>query len=220
MTDGVLGRGAELEAAGAAFDHLGSGPMALLIEGSAGIGKTAFWHASIAAALDRGARLLTTRAAEAEARLAFSGLADLLGTLDAEIAELPAPQRRAIDLALLRAEPDETAVDPRAVASGTTAILRRLAAERPLVVAIDDAQWLDSATADALMFAARRLGDAPARSALAIAFVEARQPSRQPRTNRFQPMTTAPSASSSPVCQIQRGSRRREGAAPWNASQR
>ena len=51
-------------------------------------------------------------------------------------------------------------VNPRAVAAGTTAILRRLAAERPLVVAIDDAQWLDSTSADALMFAARRLGDA------------------------------------------------------------
>ena len=69
-------------------------------------------------------------------------------------------QRRALDLALLRAEPDDIPVDPRAVAAGTTTILRRLAAERPLVVAIDDAQWLDSTTADALMFAARRLGDA------------------------------------------------------------
>ena len=122
MTDGVLGRGAELEAAGAAFDHLGSGPMALLIEGPEGIGKTAFWHAAIAQALDQGARLLTTRAAEAEARLAFSGLADLLHGLDDAIAELPTPQRRAIDLALLRAEPDDTPVDPRAVAAGTTTI--------------------------------------------------------------------------------------------------
>ena len=160
MTDGVLGRGEELEAAGTVFDHLDGGPTALIIEGPEGIGKTAFWHASIAIALDRGARLLTTRAAEAEARLAFSGLADLLGDLDDAIADLPTPQRRALDLALLRAEPDDTAVDPRAVAAGTTAILRRLAAERPLVVAIDDAQWLDSTTADALMFAARRLGDA------------------------------------------------------------
>src|SRR5262245_53792809 len=172
MTDGVLGRGAELEAAGAAFDHLGSGPTALLIEGPAGIGKTAFWHASIALALDRGARLLTTRAAEAEARLAFSGLADLLGDLDDLIADLPAPQRRAIDLALLRAEPDDTTVDPRAVAAGTTTILRRLAAERPLVVAIDNAQWLDSTTADALIFAARRLGDA------AVGFVATVRPPR------------------------------------------
>jgi hypothetical protein len=161
MTDGVLGRGAELEAAGAAFDHLGSGPMALLIEGPEGIGKTAFWHAAIAQALDRGARLLTTRSAEAEARLAFSGLADLLHGLDNQIAALPTPQRRAIDLALLRAEPDDTTVDPRAVAAGTTTILRGLAGERPLVVALDDAQWLDSTTVDALMFAARRLGDAP-----------------------------------------------------------
>jgi DNA-binding NarL/FixJ family response regulator len=177
MTDGVLGRGAELEAAGAAFDQFGSGPTALLIEGPAGIGKTAFWHASIALALDRGARLLTTRAAEAEARLAFSGLADLLADLDDLIAELPGPQRRALDLALLRVEPDDTAVDPRAVAAGTTTILRRLAGERPVVVAIDDAQWLDSTTADALMFAARRLGDAP------VGFVATvRTPVRTPAT--------------------------------------
>lgn len=161
MTDGVWGRGAELEAAAAAFDHLGEGPLALIIEGPAGIGKTTVWHAAIAAALDRGARLLSTRAAETEARLAFGGLADLLGDVDAEVLdELPPPQRGALDVALLRAEPDGTGVNPRAVAAGTTAVLRRLAAQRPLVVAIDDAQWLDSTTAEALMFAARRLAGA------------------------------------------------------------
>ncbi|HEX5015795.1 MAG TPA: AAA family ATPase [Candidatus Limnocylindrales bacterium] len=160
MTDEVLGRGAEIEAARAAFDRLDEGPLALLIEGPAGIGKTTLWHAAIAVALDRGARLLTTRAAETEARLAFSGLSDLLGGLDAGVFdEVPAPQRRALDVALLRAEPDDAGADPRAVAAATTTILRRLAGERPLVVAIDDAQWLDSTTADALMFAARRLGD-------------------------------------------------------------
>jgi DNA-binding NarL/FixJ family response regulator len=160
MTDQVLGRGAEIEAAGAAFDRLDEGPLALLIEGPAGIGKTTMWHAAIAAALDRGARLLTTRASETEARLAFSGLSDLLGGLDdGVLEELPGPQRRALDVALLRAEPDEAGANPRAVAAATTTILRRLAGERPLVVAIDDAQWLDSTSADALMFAARRLGD-------------------------------------------------------------
>ena len=133
----------------------------LVIEGPAGIGKTTVWHGAIAAALDRGARLLSTRAAETEARLAFGGLADLLGDIDAEVLDqLPAPQRKAVDVALLRAEPDESGVDPRAIAAGTTTILRRLAAERPLVVAIDDAQWLDSTTAEALMFAARRLAGA------------------------------------------------------------
>src|SRR4029078_13112446 len=108
MTDGVLGRGEELEAAGTVFDHLDGGPTALIIEGPEGIGKTPFWHASLAIAPDPGARLLTTRAAEAEARRAFSGLADLLGDLDDAIADLPAPQRRALDLALLRGEPGDT----------------------------------------------------------------------------------------------------------------
>src|SRR4029450_7815786 len=111
MTDGVLGRGAELEAAGAAFEHLGDGPMALLIEGPAGVRSSTFWHAALPAALDRGARLLTTRAAETEARLAFSGLADLLGDLDDALAELPPPQRHALDVALLNAEPGETGVN-------------------------------------------------------------------------------------------------------------
>ena len=161
MTDGVWGRGAELEAAASAFNHLDDGPVALVIEGPAGIGKTTVWHAAIAAALERGDRLLSTRAAETEARLGFGGLGDLLADVDADVFdELPAPQRRALDVALLRAEPDETGVNPRAVATGTTAILRRLAAARPLVVAIDDAQWLDSTTAEALMFAARRLAGA------------------------------------------------------------
>jgi DNA-binding CsgD family transcriptional regulator len=178
MTDGVLGRGAEIEAAGAVFDRLTEGPLALLIEGPAGIGKTTMWHAAIAAALDRGARLLTTRAAETEARLAFSGLGDLLGDVDDSVLdELPGPQRRALDVALLRAEPDDAGADPRAVAAATTTILRRIAGERPLVVAIDDSQWLDSTTADALMFAARRLGDAP------VGFIATvRTPVREPAT--------------------------------------
>ena len=65
----------------------------------------------------------------------------------------------------------------RAVAAAATTILRRLAGERPLVVAIDDAQWLDSTTADALMFAARRLGDAP------VGFIATvRTPVREPAT--------------------------------------
>jgi DNA-binding CsgD family transcriptional regulator len=162
MTGGVLGRGDELESAAAIFDHLAAGPTALIIEGPAGIGKTTVWQAAIALALDRGARLLSTRAAETEARLAFGGLADLLDGVDDDLlASLPAPQRAAIDVAMLRAEPGEGGLNPHAVAAGATTVLRRLAGERPLVVAIDDAQWLDSTSADALMFAARRLGDAP-----------------------------------------------------------
>ena len=71
--------------------------------------------------------------------------------------ELPAAQRRALDLALLSGEEDGDDSDLRALGTAILASLRRLAAGAPVVVAIDDLQWADRATVGALGFAARRL---------------------------------------------------------------
>ena len=77
----------------------------LAIVGEPGIGKTMVWEQAVRLARDRGAVVLTARPAEAEARLSFAGLADLLSAVPPEVvARLPAPQARAIDVALLRAE--------------------------------------------------------------------------------------------------------------------
>jgi predicted ATPase len=90
----VIGRDAELVSATALLNLVSSGPCALLLEGEAGIGKTTVWQEIVSQAAARDFRVLTARPAEAEAKLSFGALADLLGEVDGRIlAELPAPQR-------------------------------------------------------------------------------------------------------------------------------
>ncbi len=156
----LIGRETELEWVG---EFLSSGlpGRAMLFTGAPGIGKTALWEAGVGLACQRGFRVLTARPTEAEALHSFAGLFDLLESVGADtLAELPGPQRRALEVALLRSDPDDIAPDTFAIAAGLLGVLRHLAASAPLLVAIDDVQWLDPASADALAFAARRL-DAP-----------------------------------------------------------
>jgi hypothetical protein len=72
-------------------------------------------------------------------------------------AELPHPQRRAIDRVLLRADADGEPTDQRAVAAGFLSVVQRLGEQSPVLVAIDDLQWLDDSSVRVLAFAARRL---------------------------------------------------------------
>jgi hypothetical protein len=108
--------------------------------------------------------VLVTRPSEAEARLSFAGLADLLDEVgEGPLAGLPAPQRRALEVALVRVEPTGVPPEPLAIAAGLLRVLRLLAVNEPVLLAIDDLQWLDSASADALAYAARRALDQPVR---------------------------------------------------------
>lgn len=153
----LIGRESELERIG---DFVSSDlpARALLFTGAPGIGKTALWEAGVELAGQRGFRVLTARPNEAEALHSFAGLFDLLESVGAgTLAELPGPQRRALEVALLRSDPEDTAPDPFAIAAGLLGVLRHLAASTALLVAIDDLQWLDPASAGALAFAARRL---------------------------------------------------------------
>jgi DNA-binding CsgD family transcriptional regulator len=152
----VVGRETELQALRRFLD--GAGARSFVIAGEPGIGKTTLWQAGLAIARERGFRVFSTRASEAEARLAFAALIDLLDEVDgAELARLPAPQRRALEVALLRAEaPEQPSLDPGAIAVGLLNALRALG-DTPLVVAVDDFPWLDGPSAEALTFAARRL---------------------------------------------------------------
>jgi DNA-binding CsgD family transcriptional regulator len=132
----------------------------ILLEGEAGIGKTALWLAGIAEAEEQGLRVLTTRPVASETGLSHAALGDLLAPVVDEVGpDIPAPQRHALDVALLRAAPGSGPVDPRAVGAATLAVLRAVADETPLALAIDDVQWLDPASEGALAFALRRLGD-------------------------------------------------------------
>jgi len=145
---------------------------ALLLTGAAGIGKTALWEAGLEMARAAGRFVLAARPAETEAGMAFAGLIDLCDPVGPEVlAGLPAPQRSALGVALLRAEPLRGAAPgPPAIALAFLNVLRTMAAGQPLVVAVDDLPWLDPLSVSALMFAARRLRDEP------VTFLLARRP--------------------------------------------
>jgi DNA-binding CsgD family transcriptional regulator len=143
-------------------------PAALVLDGQAGAGKTALWEAGIEEACRRGLRTFAARPSGAEAGLSFAALSDLLAEVDvSSLAGIPAPQRHALEVALFRAEPTGPNLGTLAIATGLTNALRELAVDDPLLVAVDDVQWLDRPSADALAFAARRLGGASVRFLLA-----------------------------------------------------
>ena len=132
-------------------------PSALLIEGEPGIGKTTLWLAAVEQAKARGFRVLIARTAVAESVLAYTALADLFDGVDAVAwTDLPAPQLLAVDQVLLRADNDAT-TDQRAVAAAFLSVVERLADDGPVLLAIDDLQWLDPSSSHVLAFAARRL---------------------------------------------------------------
>jgi DNA-binding CsgD family transcriptional regulator len=153
----LVGRERELATVAAFVDAIPEGPRALLLEGEAGIGKTTIWLEAVGVAEARGFRVLQARPAESEARLSYAVLADLVGrAFDETRAALPAPQERALATVLLRLETEKPA-DARTTATALLGVLTALAAERPLVLAVDDVQWLDAASEGALGFVARRL---------------------------------------------------------------
>jgi DNA-binding CsgD family transcriptional regulator len=158
----VFGRAPELEAADRFLDGAAGRFGVLLLEGAAGIGKTTVWREAVRRAEERGFRVLSCRPAEAEAKLAMAAVADLFEPVAGDaLATLPGPQRHALEVALLRAEPDAGPLDPRTLATALRTLVAELGSDRPLIVAIDDVQWLDPASATVLEFALRRLGNTP-----------------------------------------------------------
>lgn len=156
----VVGRDEELAAVVAVLD--GDLPVALLIEGEAGIGKTTVWRAGLEQARERGFRTLSCRPAESEARLSFAGLTDLLEPVLSDVlAALPSVQRRALEAALLLSEHEGPPPDQRAISAACLGAFRLLAEEGRVLVAVDDVQWLDPPTELVLEFVARRLGEEP-----------------------------------------------------------
>ena len=133
------------------------GTRILVIEGDPGIGKTTVWLEAVRRAEARSFRLLKASPAESEAKLPYAALGDLVGEAFAEVGSaLPSPQERALATALLLADSEEAA-DARTTATAVVGLLTTLAAEGPVVVAIDDVQWLDAASERVLAFAGRRL---------------------------------------------------------------
>ena len=162
MATEIIGREEELAELREFLDAVGRVPAAFLMEGDPGIGKTVLWRAGVELARARDLRVLTAIPATAETRLAFAALADLLGPVLGDVlTNLPAPQRRALEVALLLEDAEGPPPDHRAVAFAFLGALRALAREGPVVVAVDDVQWLDGASAFIVEFALRRLRDEP-----------------------------------------------------------
>jgi predicted ATPase len=119
----IFGREAELGAIEGFLDAVPEAPTALVIEGEAGIGKTTIWLEAVRQAEVRGFRVLQARPAESEGMLSYAALSDLVGDVVDEVAfALPAVQQRALDVALLRAEPYGMS-EQRTTASAVVAIL-------------------------------------------------------------------------------------------------
>jgi len=125
----------------------------LALRGEAGIGKTAL----LEYAVERAEEMTVVRAlgVEADAELQFSGLLELLRPLADHFAAIPAQQAAALRSALGLGAAE--AVDRFTVGAATLNVLAAAAEQRPVLVVLDDVQWLDAATADAVLFAARRL---------------------------------------------------------------
>ena len=166
MENAVLGREVELAAVGRLLDGVAEAPRAVAIDGEAGIGKTTLWAAGVALARNRGFLVLQAQPAESEAGLSYAALADLVGDVfDATRSRLPVVQERALGASLLREEADGAAA-PRTTATAVVGVLAALAEREPVLVAVDDVQWLDRASEEALAFAVRRL---PARIGVLVA---------------------------------------------------
>jgi len=181
----VVGREAELDAIDAFLADRAALPAGLVIDGPAGAGKSTLWQAAVDRAVEAGFTVLACRPAGAEAQLSYAALADLLEPyLPAVLPVLPAPQRRALEAALLLGDEAAGPPDQRAISAATLSAIRALAGERPAVVAIDDAQWLDAPSAEVIAFALRRLRGAPVAAITAWRVSSPSVPAASPPPNR------------------------------------
>ena len=114
------------------LDSFRDGPAGCVFLGEAGIGKSALWREGVARARASSCRVLTCAPAEVEARLSYASLGDLLVEVGQEVfATLPAPQRRALDVALLRTDPGGAVADQRAVGTAAVSLLGELSRLEP-----------------------------------------------------------------------------------------
>ena len=152
-TEAIVGREAELERLRDCVRAPGS-PVVAFLEGEAGVGKTALLEVMVAEAASAGTRVLRARPTAAEAANSFAALDDLLRPALEGLSRLAEPQRRALAAALLL-EASADPVDPRQVGLAALSLLDGLPG--PVLLAVDDWQWLDAASATVLSFVLRRL---------------------------------------------------------------
>ena len=154
----LIGRDRERDVASTFVAASACGPAALTIDGEPGIGKTSLLRYALAQARVAGSMVLECKPTPAETSMSFAALTELLRDVpDAAFAAMPTPQRHALAVATLREAPAGAAIDERAVGTGLASLLIHLSESQPVVVAIDDLQWIDSSSAGVLSFAVRRV---------------------------------------------------------------
>ena len=153
-TPALVDRQRERQALDSLLEDLRSGRgRALVVRGEAGVGKSALLEYAAGAAADM--RVARAVGVESEMELAFAGLHQLCAPLLDRLERLPAPQREALGIAFgLRGG---GAPDRFLVGLAVLTLLSEAAEDRPLLCLVDDAQWLDRASAQVLAFVARRL---------------------------------------------------------------
>lgn len=151
----LVGRVRERRLLDGLVESVQGGGASVVIAGEAGVGKTALLTHVADVASKRGLRVLRTRGEESEVVLAFAALADLLRPSREKFAELPQIQRQALEVCL--ALSSGPAVGPLAACAGALGVLASAADVQPLVVLVDDFQWVDPESRRVLLFAARRL---------------------------------------------------------------
>jgi DNA-binding CsgD family transcriptional regulator len=156
----VIGRESELAILDRFLDSIPTGPSAMLLSGDPGIGKTTVWKEGLSGAQLRRYRTLSCGPVEAETRLSYAAVGDLLEPiLEQALPTVPEPQRQALEVALLRSPRSGARADQRAVSLAVLGCLRSVASISPLVVAVDDIQWMDLPSVRVLQFVLRRLKD-------------------------------------------------------------
>jgi DNA-binding CsgD family transcriptional regulator len=155
----TVGRDAELALIEAALDGVADQGTALVFVGEAGIGKSVLLDGARAQARARGLRVLATAGAEAESGLPYAALHRLLRPLLGGLDRLPAPQRSMLRAAFGIADHDGGDVFLAGLAA--LGLLSTEAARQPLLVTVDDIQWLDDASRDVVTFVGRRVDAEP-----------------------------------------------------------
>jgi len=151
----LVGRVRERRLLDGLVESVVGGGAAVVIAGEAGVGKTALLMHVADVASKRGLSILRARGEESETVLAFATLADLLRPSRENFAELPQTQRQALEVCL--ALSDGPAAGLLAACAGALGVLASAADKQPLVVLVDDFQWVDPESRQVLLFAARRL---------------------------------------------------------------
>lgn len=157
MASGVIERPAEYRVVSEFLRSAAMRPSGLVLEGETGVGKTTLWFAGVDDARERGFRVLWARVGPQETSLTYAAVADLFIEVDPAVLDsLPEVQRNAVDHVLLRASGTGPATDQGVIAAALVSAIEQTSRDEPVLVAIDDVQWLDPSSRAVLAAAARR----------------------------------------------------------------